>query len=254
MEKEIRVAICDDIPEALDALNAAIRKCRHFQNNKFTVARFKGGQEFLDALNKGLNVDFIFIDVRMPTVSGIDVISALPPDYDAAVVFVTSYTENWPNISGFAEAGYLIKPYTQETFDNTVDVILGRRKKAHYFEYTYVEKDIDDLPIYKRDTINCNRIVYFLASNHVVEMHTINSKMRLSGVNLKDIARELTKHGFFICYRSHLINLRYYYDRTNSGVILKMSGGIENVPLSRDKITAIEDAVMDYKTSGSYAF
>jgi DNA-binding LytR/AlgR family response regulator len=249
-----RIAICDDIPEARDELTKAITGCSLLWRDGTEIYPFPSGKTFLKAIESGVFYDFIFMDVRMPEVSGIDAISALPPDYDAAVVFVTSYTDNWPNISNFTEAGYLVKPYTQETFNATINVMLGRRQKAHYFEYTSVESDIDDSFVYKRDTINCNRIMYFLASNHNIEMYTTNAKLRLSGVNLKDISTELAEHGFYQSHRSCLLNLRYYYDRTNRKVVIKTSGGTVTIPLSRDKIAAIEDAVMDYKTRGNYAF
>jgi DNA-binding LytR/AlgR family response regulator len=239
------IAVCDDMPEARDALAAAIRNCPPLRDAGAKLHVFPGAKEFLDAIGNGHRYDFIFMDMLMPETSGVDAISALPPDCDAPVMFVTAYTENWPKMSGFIEAGFLVKPYTQETFNESVQAVLGRRISVHRFEYT---------ADYKRGTVICNRVRYFSAQNHSISMHTIDGTIPLMNARLKDIAGELAPHGFFLCNRSYLINLRFYNDRTKMDVLLNSRNGIEKIPLSRRKSAEIEETYIVYKTRGEHAF
>jgi DNA-binding LytR/AlgR family response regulator len=250
----VNIIICDDSAESLDALDSAVRACPRFNRGEINIVRIVGGQEFLDAIRRGIDIDFIFIDVRMPDVGGIDAVAALPEDCDAPIVFVTGYTENWPETRTFYESGYLVKPYSQETFNKTVGVIIDHRGEAYYFAYSERDELNSRETTYKDDVIHCNLILYFTAHGHIVEMHTNSGAKVLYGKAFKEIVRELEPHGFFLCHRSFLINLRHYRDRTQRDVILKTRGGQVYVNLSRDKIAALDDAVIDYKTRGKYAF
>jgi DNA-binding LytR/AlgR family response regulator len=199
-------------------------------------------------------IDFIIIDVHMPEISGIDVINALSVNYDVPVVYVTSYTENWPDTRVHFESGYLVKPFSQETFNNTISVVLGRRNETYYFEYAFRTKNEDDTFSYNQGKIPCNRILCFTVIGHDVEMITVDGVKHLSGAKLKNIFGELAGHGFFLCHRSYLINLRYYQDHNKTDATLLVINEQMKVPLARKRINALEDAIMDYKTRGKYAF
>jgi DNA-binding LytR/AlgR family response regulator len=241
----MNIIICDDIPEALNTLEASVRACPIFREDEFRISRFSGGQEFLKAIKRGLKADFIFMDVRMPEISGIDAMHELPPSFDVPVVFVTSYAKYWPRIYSSFEAGYLAKPFDQEQFDDTVRAVLGRRDQIHPYMYTTNSR---------RQTIMCSRIRYFEVSGHAVTMYTTDAAIPLTNTKMSDIKAELEKYGFFLCNRAYLINLRFYYDRTDTDVLITSRNGEDRLQLSREKAKALDIAHIRYKTRGQYAF
>jgi DNA-binding LytR/AlgR family response regulator len=72
--------------------------------------------------------------------------------------------------------------------------------------------------------------------------------------SLDAIDEQLSKFGFFRCHRSYLINMRYYYDRTQNEVFIKYNAKIESLPLSKYKKNDIDRACLSYNTEGEYAF
>jgi two-component system, LuxR family, response regulator FixJ len=71
MADEIHVAIIDDDQAVLDSLRL------YFTRHELAVACFSGPTEFLAALDAGERFDCIVCDVRMPTMSGIDLLDNL---------------------------------------------------------------------------------------------------------------------------------------------------------------------------------
>jgi DNA-binding LytR/AlgR family response regulator len=240
-----RIAVCDDIAVARDAIVNAARHCSLLGGEAMDIVTFDAGREFLDAIHNGQRFDYIFMDIRMPELGGVDVVRELPSDYDSPVIFVTSYSEYWPKISGFIDSGFLTKPFNQETFDETIRAVIGRRSQIHNFRYTTSSK---------KQAIICRRIRYFEVRGHAVTMNTVDATIPLANAKLRDICEELQPHGFFLCNRAFLINLRYYHDRTSSDVLLNSRNGIDKIPLSREKAAELDEIYILYKTRGEYAF
>jgi two-component system LytT family response regulator len=98
-----------------------------------------GGNEAVDVLRAasrtGTPVQLMFLDVQMPEVDGFSLVSALvrdrPPVPMPAVVFVTAYDEYALRAFEAHAIAYLLKPFSDEKFQATLDHALRHVRAGH---------------------------------------------------------------------------------------------------------------------------
>ena len=98
-----------------------------------------GGNEAVDVLRTaaraGTPVQLMFLDVQMPEVDGFGVVSMLvrdrPPVPVPAVVFVTAYDEYALRAFEAHAIAYLLKPFSDEKFQATLDHALHHVRAGH---------------------------------------------------------------------------------------------------------------------------
>jgi len=98
-----------------------------------------GGNEAVDVLRAaaraGTPVQLMFLDVQMPEVDGFGVVSVLvrdrPPVPMPAVVFVTAYDEYALRAFEAHAIAYLLKPFSDEKFQATLDHALRHVRAGH---------------------------------------------------------------------------------------------------------------------------
>ena len=83
------------------------------------VGECAGGLDALDAITRD-RPELIFLDVRMPDLSGVSVVEALDEASRPEVVFVTAYDEYMERAFDLHAIGYLRKPFTDDRFASTL--------------------------------------------------------------------------------------------------------------------------------------
>lgn len=69
----------------------------------------RDGSEALELVRRG-GVDVVLLDIRMPGLSGLDLVRAVRPDEAPAFIFVTAYSQFAPDAFELAAVDYLLKP------------------------------------------------------------------------------------------------------------------------------------------------
>jgi len=114
--------IVDDEAAILESLRIL------FKNEGFEVAVAQGGRAALEALERAMP-ELILTDVRMPSVNGIDVLTAAKRrDADVPVVLMTAQAELKTAIEGINLGAF---HYLQKPFDNDELVSICRRALEH---------------------------------------------------------------------------------------------------------------------------
>jgi two-component system response regulator FixJ len=86
MAKPIHIALIDDDEAVLDSLSL------YFRSQKIETAGFSTAQEFLTALRQGKQFDCIVSDVRMPGMSGLDLVREIKSrNAGAPIVLITGH-------------------------------------------------------------------------------------------------------------------------------------------------------------------
>jgi two-component system response regulator FixJ len=86
MPKSIQIALIDDDEAVLDSLSL------YFHSQQIATAGFSTAQEFLAALRQDKQFDCIVSDVRMPGMSGLDLVRELKSrDVGAPIVLITGH-------------------------------------------------------------------------------------------------------------------------------------------------------------------
>ena len=121
--KALRVAVAEDEPMNLRRLVRLLKEagCE-------VVATFEDGAAVLDWARTGPAVDALFLDIRMPGPTGLEVLRAL--DLPPPVVFVTAHAEHAVEAFEDAAADYLMKPVSQARLEKCLARLRSLRVPA----------------------------------------------------------------------------------------------------------------------------
>ena len=105
----LRIVIADDEPLALRRLHIALDEMPEVE----IVGSASDGEEALKLINE-LSPDIVLLDIRMPELSGLQLVEALDHPSPPAVIFVTAYDSF--AVEAFREGAvdYLLKPLDEE--------------------------------------------------------------------------------------------------------------------------------------------
>lgn len=165
-------------------------------------------------------VDLIFLDIQMPSVSGIDFFRDLKRDI--MVIFTTAHSEY--AIEGFNlnAVDYLLKPFTLERFNQAV-------LKAHeFYNYTNNASNTKQPYIYIRADysllkIDLQDIIYIEGLNDYLRIHLRNQKPVVARMTLKALYEKLPANDFLRVHRSYIVSMLS---------ILKISGKIMHIKVN----------------------
>jgi DNA-binding LytR/AlgR family response regulator len=105
----LKAIAIDDEPVALEVIKSLSSKISFIELIAFFTDAFKA----IDFLQKE-KVDLIFLDIKMPDISGIDFLKSIrnPP----MVIFTTAYSEHAVQSFELDATDYLLKPFSQSRF------------------------------------------------------------------------------------------------------------------------------------------
>ena len=111
----MNVLIVDDEPPA----RAELRRLLETVDDVTVIGECANAVEGISAINR-LSPDVVFLDIRMPRVSGFEMLTMLDPDRKPLVVFLTAYTEY--ALKAFEEnaTDYLLKPVDPARLQKTL--------------------------------------------------------------------------------------------------------------------------------------
>lgn len=146
-------------------------------------------------------VDLIFLDIKMPDISGIDFLKSLskPP----MVVFTTAYTEHAVQSFELDAIDYLLKPFSLSRF-------LKACNKVHeLFNLRSGKSDIKTGHIFVKDgyeqvKVVLDEILYIEASGNYTQIQ-LQSKLLSSRITINDLAELLPKTDFIRCHRAFIV-------------------------------------------------
>ncbi len=113
----LRVIIADDEPPARTRMRAMLAA----HDDVDVVAEVENGRDAVAAILVE-RPDVVFLDIRMPELSGFEVIDAITESEGECpgIVFVTAYDAHAIRAFEVGAIDYLLKPFDQERFDRTL--------------------------------------------------------------------------------------------------------------------------------------
>ena len=192
--------IIDDEPDAVDLVELLIR-----QSTTWTLkAKCYDALEAL-AFLKVNQVDFIFLDINMPKLTGMELATLLPPR--TRIVFTTAYSEYAVESYSFQTIDYLLKPITLKRFLASVEKI-----EQHFLkpgpEYVPTAEQVPQFFFVKSGKafrkILLKEILYFEGEKDYIRMATDQEHI-LVYRRLKDIEDQL-RSPFIRVHNSYIVN------------------------------------------------
>lgn len=113
--------IVDDEPLAREAIEMLVT-----DNGKLQLAGKFGNATAAGEYIENNPVDLVFLDIRMPKVTGLEFARTIPKT--TLVIFTTAYSEYALDSYEVEAVDYLVKPVVQEKFDRAVDKAIAYHK------------------------------------------------------------------------------------------------------------------------------
>lgn len=183
-------------------------------------------------INK-FEVDLLFLDIRMPQQTGIDLYKNL--DREIKVIFITAYEEY--AIEGFNlnATDYLLKPFSFERFKESVE---RAAREIQLEQQSVNEKPFLDIRAdYKLHRIPYGNITHIEALDDYIQIHQDHGKRLVARATMKGILKKLPKNKFVRIHRSYIVNI----DKITNIGSDELKIGEQSFPISSSYKADIED-------------
>lgn len=193
----IRAIAIDDEPPALRLLANFCKQAGYVQLLKV----FTRPHEAIQWL-KDNRVDLLFLDIRMPSISGIDLFKSL--EEKPLVIFTTAYSEYAVEGFDLDVVDYLLKPFTYERFQRAT------AKAKEYYDHINAPKPPEKFIIVRADyslnKIMLDDIQYIESAGDYLKFHLQQAKTIVARMTMKHILEKLPAAKFIRVHRSFIIS------------------------------------------------
>lgn len=236
----MKAILVDDEKHALTTLTYELKQnCPDIK----VIGQFFNPIESIEAINN-LKPDIVFLDIEMPGINGIDLVSRLEVR-DLAIIYTTAYDAFALKAFKASAVDYLLKPIDPEELIAAVKKV----QKLHFdddISQKLIEAHLKNLdnPMRNRIPIPTSEGFEFIHSDDIIRcesdsnytnIYLIGGRKIVVTKTLKDTELLFPEHAFIRIHHSHLINLNHVkkYVKTN-GNYLELTDG-SNIPVARRK-------------------
>jgi two-component system, LytTR family, response regulator len=214
----LRVVIADDERLSRRALRAQLDRL----GGVHVVAECADGHAALAAIERE-EPDLIFLDIRMPHLSGFELLDQLEPGHRPAVIFVTAYDEHAIRAFEVRAVDYVLKPFDEPRLAAAVEharVRLRERELSMHMESML--KSVGHAPADSGGVQHARRLLVrqagrscFVATREIdwieaegnyVRLH-VPENTHLLKTSLSELERRLDPSQFMRIHRSTIVNL-----------------------------------------------
>lgn len=184
----------DDEPIALDIIRAHAAKVPFLQ----LQATFTDAFQALEYLQKEA-IDLIFLDIKMPDISGIEFFNSLPKK--PLLIFTTAYSEHAVTSFEMDAVDYLLKPFSLARF------IKGCNKAYELYNFRNATETSDHLYVktgYEQVKVLYDDILYLEAAGNYVTF-VLKDRNLLSRSTFAEAANMLPQTKFVRVHRSYIV-------------------------------------------------
>jgi DNA-binding LytR/AlgR family response regulator len=250
---KLRVFIVDDELFICEALQRQLEKFSYIE----VSGTFHDGEEALSMVEK-YKPDIIFLDIRMPGRTGIEIAAVLDQrEFSPAVVFVTAYDEFALKSYEVNAIDYILKPFEKSDIERVL-----RKMRKQYFRQDMelsteniipkekVKMILQKFCCYKEEEmviIDSQNIQLFCVADGEVFLVTTSGEKHLLKQTLQEIEKKIDEQQFFRCHRNYIVNMNFVKQILpwfNRGYLLKLQGEQEvEVPVSRSHAKKLENYI-----------
>jgi len=251
--KKLSAFIVDDDRTMCEALQRQLDRISFIEVSRI----FHDGEEALAAILKA-KPDIVFLDIKMPGLTGIEIAAALAGmEKSPAVVFVTANKDYALKAYEVDAVDYILKPFGKDDIERVL-----RKLRKHYMpqflelaENNLLQKK-EESPLhqkfcaYRGDimmVIDSKNIELFYAEKGEVFILTAKGEKYRLKQTLRKAEQKLDSREFFRCHRNYIVNMEFVRQISpwfNRGYLLSLKGEKSiDVPVSRAHAGALESYI-----------
>lgn len=184
-------------------------------------------------------VDLLFLDINMPTISGIDFYKRLTNN--PMLIFTTAYSEFALEGFNLSAVDYLIKPFTYERFERAVQkardyhLHSNKPKEQHSEKFILVKSDYSLIKILLKD------IEFIEVLDNYLKIHLDDKRTIVTRMPMKAILDKLPPEDFIRVHRSFVVPFGKIKSVRNKVINI----GAEQIPIGSSYETAFFNQFRD---------
>lgn len=191
----MRIGICENDVVQRNFLKACLVKITEETGLEFELLEFNSGEELLENYTK---MNMIFLDINMEGINGIETAKEIRKfDSVIEIIFVSKLTNYLYEGYEVRAYRYLLKPIRYETIKEITIKCIKNIEMEKSLVIKYKGKFI---------ILNINEIAYIEVMKKMLTIHT-DDKKYVFKMTLTKFEEKLSKHDFFRCHKSFLVNL-----------------------------------------------
>jgi len=217
---KVKCILVDDEPLARRVLEKYIQSLPSLE----LVAQCGSALEAASFLHQN-KVDLMFLDIKMPELSGLDFLKTLsdPP----AVIITTAYSEYALEGYEYSVVDYLLKPVAFDRFLKAVNKVIDKKSKESVQpekpQPSGLEK-LDDFIFLKADKVN-HKISYsdiqvIEGCGNYIKVYTVN-KILIVSERMTNIEQQLPAHLFCRIHKSYIIGLHHIQEAVETKIKIR---------------------------------
>ena len=198
----LKAIVIDDEPMALEVIKGLTEKVTFVQ----LIGYFTDSMEALRYMQEN-KVDLLFLDIKMPDISGIDFYRSIPDP--PMVIFTTAYSEH--AVEGFEldAIDYLLKPFSLARFLKAcnkayeqVQLKTNRNASTPVLSHVFIRSG------YEQVRVDLSRILYAEGSGNYVTLVLDNQKV-VSRLTMAEAEALLPSTDFVRVHRSYIVSKKH---------------------------------------------
>lgn len=223
----LKIGIIDDEIHAIQTLSYDLNE--HFENAVEIVFSSNNPIEGIKNIRERMP-DLLFLDMDMPRLSGLDVLSLID-DLDINVVITTAHEEYAVKAYGTNAIAYLLKPVQPEQLKAIVEKQMSEISAS---KTTLLSAGKISIPVFDGfEILEFDEIIYCKSDNNYSEIIITGNRKIVASKTLKYFEELLPANIFRRVHKSYLVNANHIkkYLKRDGGVIMVTQG--KTIPVSR---------------------
>lgn len=200
---KIKCIIVDDEPLAQRVLEKYISSLSSLE----LLKKCNNALEAVSFLHQN-KVDLIFLDIKMPELTGIEFLKTLthPPD----VILTTAYSEYALEGYEYSVTDYLLKPFSFERFLKAVNKVMVKKEEISHITSTSNDEIVNDFIFLKEDKINhkisFSNIKYIEGCGNYIKVFTVDKSI-ITAETMTAIEKKLPSDRFLRTHKSYIVSI-----------------------------------------------
>ena len=230
----IKIAVCDDEKIVLDEICSKVQDA--FSEINCTAEIFKTHKPFdLVEHIKNNTTDVLFLDIDMPSLSGMDIAQFLiDSNAEILLVFVTSHDTLVYQSFRYHPFGFIRKSHFDEEIGAVVKSIADElQKRNEHFSFKTNEGFF---------RVPFEDIIYFESESNYINLHCTDNQYRFRGT-ITSLENELNAKGFIRTHKGFLVNQQHIFAIKGDDIELSSK---ELLPIGRTNRESVKKAILRY--------
>lgn len=233
----IKIAVCDDCQQDLQAFSAMLSAYGEKTGALIHCSVFSDADSLLCALRGGVQFDAMFLDILMPSLTGIEAARELRQSGDSTdLIFLTVSRDFALDAFSVKAKDYLIKPLSETMFFQLLDDL-----KAKLDENETIL--IAGKKSFRR--LRPDRIEYCEVRGHSIFWNLRSGAVLESRGSMEEAEELLSSSGFFLrVHRSYLVNQYCIASFDWQSRTIELDS-MMHIPVPKAKFSAVREQYLD---------